>query len=144
MTQQHPTSYYHTGVNGSPAGMTGLAARPAWNFGAMGAIVGGALAAAQAIPKVKNNQINASQAVGEVFKEAAGTGVATAAGACVAGAVSLGGFTSLLAMFGVATGVKYLWNSAFGGGEPQPAPVEVAPETPAPAKAKAAKTTAKK
>ncbi len=144
MTQHHPTSYYQTGVNGSPAGMTGLAARPVWNFGAMGAIVGGALAAAQAIPMVKNKQIDAGQAVGEVVREAAGTGVATAAGACVAGAASLGGFVSLLAMFGVATGVKYLWNSAFGANEPQPALVEAAPETPAPAKAKAAKTTAKK
>ncbi len=105
----------HTGVKSSASPVGGMVAYSALRFGGMGAIVGGAAAAAQVIPQVKNNRMTTGQAAYMVAKEAAGTGVATAAGAVVAGAVGMGGLVGLLAMFSVATGVKYMWNSVVEG-----------------------------
>ena len=131
----------HGAMKSGAASTAGVVSRSALNLGGVGAMVGGVAAAAQVIPQVRNNQMSAGQATREVVKEAAGAGVATAAGAAVAGAVGLGGFVSLLAMFGVATGVKYLWNSAFDGAccaqAAAPAPAE---EPPAPKTTRAKKT----
>lgn len=142
----YPRNYYQsglqTGLRSGVAATTGMVSRSALNMGGMGALVGGAAAAAQAIPKVRNNQMTAGQATRGVIKEAAGTGVATAAGAAVAGAVGLGGMVSLLAMFGVATGVKYMWNSVMEGQPGETAPA-VATEQAAPAPAKAKRATKK-
>ncbi|MGD9123601.1 MAG: hypothetical protein PVG60_00835 [Desulfarculaceae bacterium] len=125
----------HSGIGTGVSQTTSLVSRSAVNFGGLGALVGGAAAAAQVIPKVKNKEMTSGEATRSVLKEAAGAGLATAAGAAVAGAVGLGGLLSLAAMFGVATGAKYLWNSA----------VDASPE-PAAAKAKpaASKSKAKK
>lgn len=143
---QHTTPPYnqnslHTGLNSNASG-TSLSSRPMLNIGILGAIIGGAVAAAQVIPKVTDQQYDSGQAVGEVLREAAGAGVATAAGAGVAGAVNLGGFVSLVTLFGAATGVKYLWNTAFGPDAPVVLPAEAPEKTPAPAKGR--KTPAKK
>jgi hypothetical protein len=107
-----------------------MISRATLNVGGFGALVGGAATAAQVIPKVKKNEMSAQDATREVLKEAAGTGLATAAGAAVVGSVGMGGILSLLAMFGVATGAKYLWNSAMN----KPALAEA--QSPPPAKAK--------
>lgn len=105
----------HSGARSSMATTGSMVSRSALNLGGVGAVVGAAAAAAHVIPHVKNNEMTAGQATREVVKEAAGAGVATAAGAAVAGAMGLGGMVSILAMFGVATGVKYLWNTAVDG-----------------------------
>lgn len=103
---------YQTGVRTYSGQTAGLVSRASLNLGVVGALVGGAAAAAKAIPEVNASRMSGGQAVREVLKEAAGSGLSTAAGAAAAGALGLGGALSLVAMFGVATGVKYLWNSA--------------------------------
>jgi hypothetical protein len=154
MSNHTPSNHHiHSGVpasagtglqSGPGAGLVpttgGLVSRYAINIGGLGAIVGGTAAAAQLIPKVRKNEMTAGEATRGVVKEAAGTGLATAAGAAMAGAVGLGGLVSLLAMFGVATGVKYLWNAALEGeasGSEAEAPAK---KGPAPATAKTKKT----
>lgn len=134
------SNYYQSGItpqSGIGSGLsqtTSLISRSAVNIGGFGALIGGAAAAASVIPKVKSDEMTSGEATRVVLKEAAGTGLATAAGAAVAGAVGLGGMLSVLAMVGVATGAKYLWNSAMDDSQPAEAK----------AKPAASKTKAKK
>ena len=101
-----------------------LARRTVTGMGALGALVGGAVTTAQVIPQVRKNEMSAQEATRTVLKEAAGTGLSTAAGAAVVGAAGLGGFLSLMAAWlAVATGAKYLWNTALD----KPVPACAAP-----------------
>lgn len=82
--------------------------------GTAGAVVGGTLAAAKDIHRVNNGEMTRGQALADVSKEAAGTGLSTAAGIAVTGALGLTGLVGLVGIVGVATGTKYLWNKKFG------------------------------
>ncbi|KIX15460.1 magnetosome protein MamC [Dethiosulfatarculus sandiegensis] len=110
-------------------------AQGAVSLGGVGAVIGAVGAAAAVIPQVNNSEITKSQAAVHVAKEAAGTGLATAAAGVVMRTVGLGGFTGLVGMFAVATGVKYLWNRTVDG------QVKAQPEK---AESKTTKKTAKK
>lgn len=82
--------------------------------GSAGVIVGGTVATARDIKRVKDGEMTKSQAVVDVAKESVGTGLSTAAGVAVVGALGFGGLLGILGFVGVASGTKYLWNKAFG------------------------------
>lgn len=86
-------------------------------MGSVGAIVGGTVAAAKNMRRVKDHEITRQEAVKGIVKEAAGAGVATAAAAVVARSVGARGIWSLVAVFAVAAGTKYVWDAAVGGGK---------------------------
>ncbi len=81
-------------------------------FGGGGAVIGGAAAAARNIRRVAEAEMSREEAVANTLKEAAGTGLATASAAAAVQAVGATGVLSLLGVLAVATGVKYLWNTA--------------------------------
>lgn len=110
---------YHTHTGAAPNGGTyynrgtyALAPGSAAAFGGVGAFMGAVGATAVCLPRVRGKQMTGSEAVLVVAKEAAGMGLATAAGGVVARSTGLGGLAGLLGMFAVATGVKYFWNQA--------------------------------
>ena len=84
--------------------------------GALGAVVGGALAAARDIKHVNDGAMTTSEAAADVGKEAVGSGLSTAAGVAATGILGLGGLLGLAGFVGVAAGTKYLWNKSFGSG----------------------------
>ncbi|MFK5953430.1 MAG: hypothetical protein QM498_10265 [Desulfobacterium sp.] len=89
--------------------------RIALTVGTVGAIVGGTNAAAKNIRKVNNNEINKETAVKEVFKEAAGVGVAIGAATAVVKTVTpRSNILGIVGIIAVATGTKMLWDSATG------------------------------
>jgi len=76
-----------------------------------GAVIGGAVSAAKQYRDFKDGKVTKEKAAENTVKEAAGTGLATAAGAAVAGTLGLGLFASLAAFTVVSAGMKYLWDS---------------------------------
>lgn len=85
---------------------------PAAAMGGAGALIGAVNATAACLPQVRGKQMTGGEAALAVAKEAAGTGLAAAAGGLVMRSMGVGGFVGLLGMFTVATGVKYFWNQA--------------------------------
>lgn len=81
--------------------------------GTVGAVVGGTVAVARDIRRVKDGSMTKSEAVGDVAKESLGTGLSAAAGVAVAGTLGMGGALGLLGIVGVASGTKYLWDKVF-------------------------------
>lgn len=89
--------------------------RIAMTVGTVGAIVGGTNAAAKNIRKVNNNEISRETAVKEVFKEAAGVGVAIGAATAVVKTVTpRSNILGIVGIIAVTTGAKMLWDSATG------------------------------
>ena len=82
--------------------------------GSVGAIVGGAVAAARDAGRVSQGEMTKGEAVADVGKEAVGTGLATAAGVAVTGALGITGLLGLVSIVSVSAGAKYLWNKRFG------------------------------
>jgi len=89
-----------------------LAPGSAMAMGAVGAVVGAVSATAASLPQIRGQEPGRQEAMLTIAKEAAGTGLATAAGGAAARALGMRGFVGLLGMFAVATGVKYFWNQA--------------------------------
>jgi hypothetical protein len=81
-------------------------------MGGLGAVIGGTAAAARNIRRLEGSEIARDEAVKDTLKEAAGAGLATAAATAVVGAVRATGFLSLVGILTVATGTKYLWDTA--------------------------------
>jgi len=94
-------------------------------MGAVGAVIGGTAAGAKNIRRVNAQEITREEAVRDTFKEAAGTGLAVSAATAVVGAVGATGLLSLVGIAAVATGAKYLWDSAIS-------PVKIPAPAPAP------------
>jgi hypothetical protein len=90
---------------------------------AFGAVIGGAVAAAGVIPKVRSGDMDKREAAVSVAREAGTTGAATGAAVAVVGALGLGGLLSFVGIVAVATGTKYLLDSAL---IPSAAPAESA------------------
>ncbi|PID57616.1 hypothetical protein CSB45_07260 [candidate division KSB3 bacterium] len=82
--------------------------------GGLGTIIGTATAAAKNIQRVGNDEITKQTAVKNVLKEAAGTGLSTAAAAAVVKAAGTRGVLSLVGIVAVAIGAKYTWNTFAG------------------------------
>jgi uncharacterized protein (UPF0335 family) len=82
--------------------------------GGLGAVIGATAAAAKDIQRIGNDEMTRQDAVKDVIKEAAGTGLAVAAATAVVRATGARGLLSLLGIVAVATGTKYAWNSFAG------------------------------
>ncbi len=94
---------------------TGIAPRASLAMGAAGAIVGGAVAAARNIDRVKQGRLTREEAVKDVIKESGTTGISTAMATAVVSAVGLTGILSLVGFVSVAVGAKYLADRATSG-----------------------------
>ncbi len=87
--------------------------RAFFGMGCVGAVIGGASAAAKNIPMVKNGEIDRSQAVKAILKESAGVGLAATAATAVVGTVApRSGFFSILGFAAITVGTKMLWDKA--------------------------------
>jgi hypothetical protein len=85
--------------------------RSAAMLGAMGAVVGGTIAAIENTQKVAKGERNSAEAIANVAKETLGTGISTAAGAAAMAALGIGGLIGLAGFTAVATISKGLLDS---------------------------------
>ena len=139
--KEHVSTSTSTTTDTRPRLHTAIAPRATLAMGAVGAVVGGSVAAARNIGKVHHDEMTRQEAVVDTIKEAGTTGVSTAAGAAVVSAAGLTGALSLVGMIGVAVGVKYLADKALA---PKHAYAAVEDEETKAAKPAAKKKTAKK
>lgn len=107
-----------------------FAPRATLAMGGVGAVIGGTVAAAKNIRRVNNGEIKREEAVKNTIKEAAGTGLASAAATGLITATGATGLLSLAGIVAIATGSKYLWDSSTGN---QPAAETPKEEKPKPA-----------
>ena len=77
--------------------------RSALMLGAMGAVVGGTIAAIDNVQKVAKGEQKGDEAVANVAKETLGTGLSTAAAAAAMAALGIGGLVGLAGFAAVAT-----------------------------------------
>lgn len=106
----------------------------------LGAVAGSVDAAARDIRKVRKGEMSRKEAALDVAREAGTTGLATGAAVAVVGALGLGGVLSVLGVAAVATGAKYLLDSAL---DQAPAKVKALKATAAAKTAAATKAPAK-
>lgn len=99
-------------------------------MGLAGAVITAIGATARGLRDAKTGAKTRSEVIGDVAKEALGGGLATAAGAAVAGAVFRSNALSLAAMAAVGIGVKYAYDGMVGS-VCTAAPAEAAPAKPA-------------
>lgn len=83
-------------------------------MGLAGAVITAVAATARGLRELKDGDATRSEVIGEVAKEALGGGLATAAGAAVAGTVFRSNALSLVAMAAVGIGVKYVYDGMVG------------------------------
>jgi hypothetical protein len=137
--------YYYPAVNTTPQNVSRPGSHAVLAMGGLGAIGGGTAAAARNIRRVRQGTINREEAVRDTLKESAGAGIASAAATFVVGSVGAAGFLGLLGVITVATGTRYLWDSAMTGKTAGPDCPAEPPETAAPDKtAKTTRTDTKK
>ena len=98
---------------------TDIVPRAAAKMAGVGAIIGGT-AAAKNMRRVGNSEISKEEAVMDTIKGSARAGLATAAATAAVTAAGATGFFSLLGIVVVATGAKYLWDSATKTGAAAP------------------------
>jgi hypothetical protein len=122
---------------------TSIAPRASLAMGAAGAIVGGAVAAARDIDKVKQGDMTRDEAVKDVLKESGTTGLATATATAVVSSLGLTGVLSLAGLVAVAVGTKRLADKALTKCETKSLP-EGDEKTSAPKKTATAKKSASK
>ena len=79
-------------------------------MGMVGAMLGGVITAARDMREVRSGAMTRSEVVGDVLKEAVGTGIATAVGTAAAGTVFRNSALALGAMVVVGVGAKYLYD----------------------------------
>ena len=93
--------------------------RTALSGGALGALVGGSLAAVQNTYQVAKGEIKSRDAVSNIVKESLGSGVATAAGATVISGLGIGGWIGVAGFMFVSSAAKGLWDSRVCGPLPK-------------------------
>jgi len=76
----------------------------------VGAVVGGASAAAKNIRRVKAREIDRREAVADTAREMAGAGVATGIASVLMSTLNAGMAVSLLGTAALAIGAKYVWD----------------------------------
>jgi hypothetical protein len=89
--------------------------------GTLGAMVGGTVSAVSNSYKVARGEMNPSDAISNVAKEAVGTGISTATAGATVTALGLGGFLGLVGFLIVASFAKGLLDSAFQSPPKKPA-----------------------
>ena len=85
--------------------------RSAVMLGAMGAVVGGTVAAVDNIQKVAKGEQKSDEAIANVAKETLGTGLSTATAAAVMASLGIGGLVGVAGFAAVATVSKGLLDS---------------------------------
>jgi hypothetical protein len=85
--------------------------RSAAMLGAMGAVMGGTIAAIENTQKVAKGERKSAEAIANVAKETFSTGISTAAGAAAMAAFGIGGLIGLAGFTAVATLSKGLLDS---------------------------------
>lgn len=126
----------------APYSATTPGPRPYWLAAGVGALLGAAGAAAKNARLCQQGKLDGGGAVRDTLKEAAGLGLAAAAGVAAGQALRLAGLAGLLGVAAVASGAKYLWDSALQKSEaplPAAACCDEPTATTAPAKAGKAK-----
>ena len=106
MTNNNQTSLYQTHYQDTAN--TGSVFDHALRFGITGAIIGGAIAAAQNIRRQKDGECEMSDVVKNTAKEAGVTGIATMAGSVAANATGDRGILSAIVFASATVGAKYL------------------------------------
>jgi hypothetical protein len=99
-------------------------------MGLAGAVITAVGATARGLRDAKDGAKTRAEVVTDVAREALGGGLATAAGAAVAGTVFRSGALSLAAMAAVGIGVKYVYDG-MAASVCSAAPAEAAPAKPA-------------
>jgi hypothetical protein len=122
-----PYNKYPAAYNTSTK-VTRFVPRATLAMGGVGAIIGGTAAAAKNVRKVKEEEMTREEAVRDTIKEAAGTGLATAAATAVVTAVGATGWLSLVGIVAAATGAKYIWDSATSSARVEASAKEPVPE----------------
>ncbi len=79
-------------------------------MGLVGAMLGGVAAAARDLRATRDGTMTRNEAMGDVVKEAVGTGLATAVGTAAGGLVFRNGALALATMAVVGVGTKYLYD----------------------------------
>lgn len=83
-------------------------------MGFVGAMLGGVVTAARDMREVREGSMTRGEVMGDVLKEAVGTGLATAVGTAAGGAVFRNGALALATMAAVGIGTKYLYDGLVG------------------------------
>jgi len=91
--------------------MTTVGSRVVVNASIAGALVGGAFSVAKNMRDCKEQAITNEQAVSNILRDTAGSGVATAAGVFTAGAIGCTGVGAVLVTIGAMAGAKYYWDN---------------------------------
>jgi hypothetical protein len=111
----YPAVHYDPAVNTAQRNISLPGPHAVLAMGGLGAIGGGTAAAARNIRRIRQGTISREEAVLDTLKESAGAGIASAAATFVVGSLGTRGFLGLLGAVTVATGTRYLWDSAMAG-----------------------------
>ena len=90
--------------------LTNLPVGAVATMGLVGAMLGGVVTAARDMRDVRAGTMDRGELLGDVVKEAVGTGLATAVGTAAGGAVFRNGALALATMAVVGIGTKYLYD----------------------------------
>lgn len=111
----YPAVHHDPAVNTAQRNVSPSVPHAVLAMGGLGAIGGGTAAAARNIRRVRQGGISREEAVLDTLKESTGAGIASAAATFVVGSMGTRGFLGLLGIITVATGTRYLWDSAMAG-----------------------------
>ena len=109
---QYPASPYGAPAHGGQRSQQPMFPNNVAAAAGLGALIGATGAAAHAIHQVREGNMTNQQAVAHTAKEAAGTGLATAAAVAAVGSASMSGALGMVGLLAVGTGVKYLWDQS--------------------------------
>lgn len=90
--------------------LTNLPAGSIVTMGLVGAMLGGVVTAARDMRDVRSGTMTKNELTGDVLKEAAGTGLATAVGTAAGAMFFRNGTLALVTMAAVGIGTKYLYD----------------------------------
>jgi hypothetical protein len=79
--------------------------------GALGALIGGSIAAAQNSYHVARGDIKCVEGIKNIFKESVGSGLSGSAGAAIVTGLGLSGFMGFTGFLVVSSAAKGLWDS---------------------------------
>ncbi len=101
----------HT-TSSSNIGVSRFVPHIALAMGGVGAIIGASASAAKNLRKVKEGETDKEDAIRNIVRDAAGSGLATAVATAAVTAIGGTGILSILGVLTVATGAKYIWDGA--------------------------------
>lgn len=104
----------HTAPASYPAytGVSRFVPHAALAMGGVGAIIGGSASAARNLRKVREGELGKEEAIRDIVRDAAGSGLATGVATAAVGVIGGTGILSILGLLTIATGAKYIWDGA--------------------------------